>query len=190
MASTETLDRTDWTYDEYLKLDDEQRYEIFEGDLSMAPAPDSDHQKSVGDLFVAMKLHVADRGLGEVFVAPLDVVLDDRNVVQPDILFVSKEREGIVQKRGIAGAPDLVVEIISPGSLRRDRHLKLKLYERFRVREYWIVDPANRSVEVLELKEGRYDLESFAVGTGRVVSKVISEFELPVETLFSEQPGA
>src|SRR6266705_3596784 len=117
-----------WTYEEYYRLDDDQRYEIIDGNLLMAPAPDSWHQDWAGNLFSLVREHVRKRTLGKVYFAPLDVVLDAENTVQPDLVFVAAAHLGIIQRRAIFGTPDLLVELISPSSVRRDRDEKKDLY--------------------------------------------------------------
>jgi Uma2 family endonuclease len=108
------------------------------------------------------------------------VVLDEQNTVQPDLVYVSTERSEIIQRRAIFGVPDLLVELVSPSSVRRDRYDKKELYARFGVREYWIGDPANRSLEVLTLKAGQYELHCAAEEKGRITSLVVPglEFDL------------
>ena len=147
-----------WTYEEYYKLDDDRRYEIIDGNLIMAPAPDTWHQDWSRKLFRVVDRFVAKSGLGEFFYAPIDVVLDAENTVQPDLVFISSANLGILQQRAIFGTPDLLVELVSPSSVRRDRYDKKELYARFGVKEYWIGDPANKTLEVLTIKEGRYEL--------------------------------
>ena len=137
-----------WTYEEYYRLDDDQRYEIIDGNLLMAPAPDTWHQSWIGELYTILRNHVRKRNLGKVFVAPVDVVLDAENTVQPHLVFVAAANLGIIQQRAIFGVPDLLIELISPSSVRRDRYDKKELYGRFGVKEYWIGDPANKSLEI------------------------------------------
>ncbi len=176
-----------WTYAEYLKLDDDRRYEIIAGELVMAPAPSLGHQRVSRDLEHRLINFVAKHKAGEVLDAPVDVILSPSVVVQPDLVFISNERSSICQERGVFGAPDLVVEIISPGSLARDRHSKLKLYRKHGVKEYWLVDPSSQSVEVLVLnEEGEYDLHSSASGgRGRVKSLVLAGFGVTLGAIFS-----
>jgi Uma2 family endonuclease len=137
-----------WTYEEYYRLDDDQRYEIIDGKLLIAPAPDTCHQDWSRELTLLIASHVKRQKLGKVFVAPVDVVLDAENTVQPDLVFIATANLGIIQQRAIFGTPDLLIELISPSSVRRDRYDKKELYARFGVREYWIVDPANKSLEI------------------------------------------
>ena len=169
-----------WTYEEYYKLDDDQRYEIIDGNLLMAPASDTWHQDWSRGLFRIIDRHVTEQRVGKVFFAPVDVVLDAENTVQPDIVFIATANAGIIQRRAIFGTPDLLVELISPSSVRRDRYEKKDLYARFGVKEYWIGDPANKALEILTLKEGRYELHCCAEEKGKLVSLVLAglEFDL------------
>ncbi|MBP7148087.1 MAG: Uma2 family endonuclease [Acidobacteria bacterium] len=142
-------------YADYAALpDDGQRYQLLEGELVMTPSPNAWHQQILRELEFRLLAHVKERGLGELFFAPLDVVLDDHNVVQPDIFFVSNERAGVRQDGRILGAPDVCVEILSRGTERVDRVRKLDLYARFGVGHYWIVDPRPRTIEEYVLAGG------------------------------------
>ena len=169
-----------WTYEEYYRLNDDQRYEIIDGNLLMAPAPDTWHQSWIGALFIILDRHVRSRNLGKVFLSPVDVVLNSENSVQPDLVFVSSANLGIVQRRGIFGTPDLLVEMVSVSSMRRDRYDKKELYGRFGVKEYWIGDPANKALEILTLKDGNYELHCVAEEKGKLTSLVLTglEFDL------------
>src|SRR5205814_6093226 len=113
-----------WTYEEYYRLNDDQRYEIIDGNLLIAPAPDTWHQDWSREIFLFVTTHVKQHKLGKVFSAPVDVVLDAENTVQPDLVFLATPNLGIIQKRAIFGTPDLLVELISPSSVRRDRYDK------------------------------------------------------------------
>lgn len=169
-----------WTYEEYYQLEDDQRYEIIDGNLLRAPAPDSWHQDWSRKLFRLVDQFVIKKKLGEVFYAPIDVVLDPQNTVQPDLVFVAAANTSIIQRRAIFGVPDLLIEIVSPSSVRRDRYDKKDLYARFGVKEYWIGDPANQSLEILTLKDGRYELHCAAEIQGKLTSLVLAglEFDL------------
>ena len=172
-----------WTYAEYYSLDDDNRYEILEGELIMASAPGLSHQGISRDLGFILWTYVKNNKTGTVFFAPVDVVLNKYNVLQTDIVFVSKDNESILEERGIFGAPDLVVEILSPSTLRRDRHQKKAVYERFGVKEYWIVDRANRSIEVFILEQDAFTLHACATEHETVKSKVIDGFEVKVSEI-------
>jgi len=176
-----------WCYEDYLQLDDEQRYEIIEGELLMVPAPSSFHQWYSHNLEILLTEFVREHDLGYVFDAPIDVILSPDNVVQPDILFIAKTRREIIQERGIFGPPDLVVEIVSPSSVHRDYHAKQKLYERFGVREYWLVDPGNRAVDVLGMDDGVYASVSFASGEGSVTSKILEGLMISLGDIFQTE---
>ena len=170
-----------WTYEDYCKLDDDQRHEIIDGNLLMAASPDTWHQTWVGNLFEILNTHVKKHDLGRVLLSPLDVVLDPENTVEPDLIFVSATRADIIQRRAIFGAPDLLVEIISPSSVRRDRYDKMDLYARFGVKEYWIGDPANKSLEILTLGEKGYTLNCSAEEKGKLKSPLLAGLELDLE---------
>jgi len=169
-----------WNYEEYYCLDDDQRHEIIDGNLLMAPSPDMWHQSWVGELYTVIRNQVQRQKMGKVFLAPFDVVLDAENTVQPDLIFVATANLGIIQPRAIFGTPNLLVELVSPSSVRRDRYDKKDLYARFGVQEYWIGDPANKSLEILTLKEGRYELLCAAESKGKLTSLAIPglEFDL------------
>jgi Uma2 family endonuclease len=129
----------------------------------MAPAPEIGHQRLVVRLYKAIDGIVPG---GEVLIAPVDVYLDENNVLQPDVLWIAPDsRCTPVEGKYFQGPPDLVVEILSPGSGHRDKSKKFKLYERFGVREYWIADPVHRLLEVWQLVEGRFVLQG-AFGPG------------------------
>ena len=172
-----------WTYEDYLKLDEGEYFEFINGKAFMSPAPELFHQRWAGKLYQAIVRHVEVHELGEVFFAPVDVILDDKNVVQPDLVFVSTANASLLERRGIMGAPDLVVEIISPSSVRHDRHEKRELYARFGVKEFWLADVANRSIEVLVLRNGSYALHASATGEGNIRSEVLPGLEFDLATL-------
>ncbi len=180
MAAALEIQAKRWTYEEYYKLEDDQRYEIINGTLLMAPAPDTWHQEWLISLGTLIKIFLKQNKLGRLLISPVDVVLDEENVVQPDLVFVAAKNAGIIQRRAIFGTPDLVVEFLSPSSVRRDRYEKKELCARFGVQEYWIGDAANRSMEILTLKDGRYELHCAAEEKGRLSSIVLTglEFDL------------
>ena len=167
-----------WTYKDYLRLTDDKRYEVINGRLIEMPAPTVLHQRVLGDLYYILRVNL--KGKGDVLISPVDVILSDTVVVQPDLLFVSRERMDVVKDR-VFGPPDLVVEIVSPGSYHHDRYEKFKLYEKHGVREYWIVLPREKVIEVWCLKDGRYVLHSVAVEKGDVESCVLKGFKLKLE---------
>ncbi len=164
-----------WTYTDFQELDDEHIYEILKGELTMAPAPSLGHQKVSRDLFSILWGHVQDQKMGEVYYAPVDVKLDDTNIFQPDLVFVAAKNAHLLKKAGIFGAPDVVIEIISPTSLQRDKYDKKEMCRRFDVKEFWLVDPANQAIEIFVLQDDDYKLHAIAGGgEGVVDSPVIS----------------
>ncbi len=140
--------RVKLTYDDYANFpDDGQQHELIDGEHFVTPAPKRSHQQISSLLHVALAVYVRDHRVGGVYPAPLDVILSQHDVVQPDIIYVSKERSNILGE-WIHGAPDLVVEILSPTTRAKDMNAKRGLYDRFGVREYWIVDPEHETVLV------------------------------------------
>jgi Uma2 family endonuclease len=136
--------------------EDGRRYEILHGELHVTPAPSTTHQRISRNLEFALHTHVEAHGLGEVFDAPIDVILDRSTVVQPDLVSIARARLGMVRERGVSGAPDLVVEILSPATEQRDRGAKQQLYARYGVSHYWLVDGAARTVTELVLAQNAY----------------------------------
>ena len=149
--------KTALTFADYVALpNDGKRYEIHDGELSVTPAPGRMHQRVVLRLAMALDAHVTAHTLGEVNIAPFDVVLSDPTTVQPDILFVAGDRAAAFSDRGFEGAPTLVVEVLSPSTARIDRNIKLQLYARHAVPYYWIVDPGARTIDVHCLTASAY----------------------------------
>lgn len=144
-----------YTYKDYLNMPDDKRYELIGGELiMMTPSPVPYHQWISKNIEYELERFVREKKLGKVFFSPCDVYLDDENVVQPDILFISHERTHIIGKNNIQGAPDLVIEILSESTVYNDLMKKKKLYAKFGVKEYWIVDPEGKTIEIYCLKEG------------------------------------
>jgi len=143
--------------EKYLNLPEKYPAELLEGEIAMVPSPGRKHQKVSGEIFNSLFERVENGELGEVYYE-FDVKFDEENVLRPDIVFVSKERLDIIKDNWIEGAPDMVVEVLSPTSATRDLIVKRDVYERFGVREYWVVDPVNEEVFVFALREKRYIL--------------------------------
>ena len=144
-------------YEDYKSLPESEtrRYELLGGELEMTPSPSTHHQRIVRSLLELLNDFIQGNQLGEVYIAPLDVVLGE-DVVQPDLLFISHERAQIIQPEEIRGAPDVVIEILSPSTAERDRTYKRTLYARHGVQEYWLVDPDTKTIEVLSLGKAGY----------------------------------
>ncbi len=172
------------TYADYLKTSDDERYELLNGELVMPPAPLTGHQMISIALASRLYLYVNERGLGTVVTAPTDVVLSDTDVVQPDVLFVSSQRSHILTRENVRGAPDLVVEILSPATAERDRTTKLDLYAQHGVKEYWMVDPDARTITVLLRGETRFGVAGI-YGEGQILrSPTLAEFGVALEEIF------
>ena len=154
------------TYADYAAIPaDGRRYELHEGEVSVTPAPSPTHQEVLGSLFALLSQHVKSRGLGKVFPSPIDCLLSDTTVVQPDIVYVASGSLPAIGRRGIEGPPTLVVEVLSPSTIQIDRGVKFQLYARHGVPHYWIVDPEAWSIEAYRLAEGAYDLSARLEGT-------------------------
>src|SRR5262245_32396106 len=144
------------TYDDYLRLpEDGPRYELIEGDLLMTPAPTVTHQTLLGRFHLAIGNFLASSPIGRVLLAPTDVVLSPTDVVQPDLLFISEAHYDRITDPGILGPPDLVIEILSEDSRKRDEVTKLRLYAKFGIPEYWIADRFMAAVRVYRLEGDR-----------------------------------
>jgi Uma2 family endonuclease len=157
--------------------------ELWDGELVMSPTPSFFHQQIVDRFHDRLKAWVRRHRLGKTGVAPLDMVLTARRAVQPDVLFVSDERSEIIRDR-IMGAADLVAEVLSPESRRRDRFDKRDLYEQHGVREYWLIDPEAQTVEVLCLQAGEYELAGRWLPGQKAQSRLLKGFAVAVSDLF------
>jgi|GraSoiStandDraft_14_1057315.scaffolds.fasta_scaffold17360_3 Uma2 family endonuclease len=173
-----------FTYRDYVRLSDDRRYEVIGGKLLLTPSPRTWHQRVSLNLTIALVEHVREHDLGEVLEAPCDVVLSKTDVVQPDILFIRKDRLDIIGEKFVSAAPDLLVEILSPGTKTRDRKLKFRLYARFGVRELWIVDAPERSVEVYVNAGGRFRLGERYSFRKTLCSKILPRLRIPLASIF------
>jgi len=179
----QTRARPKKTVEDYMKLPEGTRAELIEGEILMSPSPKFIHQRTVSNLHVGLRQFVDARRLGVVVDAPMDVHLPGGEIVQPDVIFVASEHRAIVQD-WIRGVPDLVIEVISPESIERDRIVKREIYARSGVREYWIVDSAERTVEVLRLSGSNYEPFGYFREPGSVTSSILVGLALPVHSIF------
>jgi len=138
--------------------EDGKIYEVIEGELYVSPPPIVAHQWGSGNLFVLLFQYVDSHDTGRVFHAPIGVILGGHDGVQPDLVYVSSARLHIIKEKAIEGAPDLVVEILSPSTRGRDRGIKRKAYERAGVAHYWIMDPRVQTLEAMRLSASGYEL--------------------------------
>ncbi len=160
------------------------RYQLVDGDLHMAPGPNLFHQEIILNLACLIKPHVAHQSLGKVLVSPLDVYLTETNVFQPDILFVSQKNLHILQKDGVHGAPDLIIEILSPSISRLDLGSKKRVYARCGVLEFWAVDPQERKVVVYNLRKSETEPTKTWLEGDCFESKLLPGLELEVAKFF------
>lgn len=175
-----------WTAEEYLQLEENPNQQLLDGHLIMSPSPSRFHQK-ISILLSSTLFDFAKKKGDEVYAAPIDVHLDHLNVPQPDLVYIKKENLNKLSQRGIEGAPDLIVEIISPSNSYLDRYEKKDLYRQFKVKEYWIVDPGNATLEIYQLVREEYKLAQYLVGKGKITSPLLPEFSLHLETIFEDK---
>jgi Uma2 family endonuclease len=175
-----------WRYEDYLRLpDDGNRYEIIEGVLYVANAPSYEHQFTVSKTLFYLQLFTTERDLGIVLTAPFEVHLSATSrPVQPDVLFIRTEQQPAAGTQYFEGAPALIVEVISPGSIRLDRHVKFDAHERAGVAEYWLVEPKARLVEVYIWSNGEYALSGQFTGDELVESKLLAGLQVKASLLF------
>jgi Uma2 family endonuclease len=165
--------------------DDHSLYELIDGIVMRRASPKLPHQRVTRRITRHLENFLAEHPLGECYPAPTDICLDEYNLIIPDFSFVSKERSFIIENdEYVAGVPDLIVEIISPGSVKRDRAVKKPLYERFGVREYWLIDLPNRTVEIYAMQENAFALHAFLENEGKITSTVLTGFEMDLQDLF------
>jgi len=178
------------TYDDFVHFpDDGKRHELIDGEHYVTPSPNTKHQSIVMNLTGHIWSFLREHPLGTVFAAPFDVVFSDFDVVEPDVLFISEARRKVLTAKNIQGAPDLVVEVGSPGTRRRDEVIKHQLYERFGVSEYWVVDPDLDAIKVYRLADGRYTrVSELTLRDGDVLTTpLLPGFSAPLAELFAEE---
>ena len=180
-----------WTYQDYRQLipPDSFGFEILLGELVVSPSPNRRHQRTVLSLGRILDVQVNTQNLGEVFVAPFDVVLDadssiSENIVQPDLMFISKDRLNIITDDNIRGAPDLMVEVLSSSSIRRDRVDKMKIYAEFGVKEYWIIDADQKTLEAFDLTGDVPVLQATMAESDVFKPKLFSGLEISLSELW------
>jgi len=182
-----------WNYSDFLLFpDDGKRHELIDGEHILSPSPFTKHQRILVNLCTAIKIFLKNHPIGEIFVAPMDVILSDIDVVEPDLLFIASEQASIITKKHIMGVPDLVVEIISAGSRKTDEIIKRRLYEQYGVKEYWIIDPELESVKVYRMEGGVYvraeelSVENGAASAdgGMLTTPLLPELVIPLSEIF------
>ncbi|MBF0487397.1 MAG: Uma2 family endonuclease [Nitrospirae bacterium] len=158
--------------------------EIINGVEVMGPSPFRQHQDIAANLYDILRQHIKINNLGKLYFSPLDVIFEEGfNRLQPDILFVEKDNRGILQD-WIRGVPDMVCEIVSPGSYENDTEVKKAIYEKYGVPEYWIVMPEQKKIEIFTIEGDKYKLFTVAAIEGVVTSKVIEGLQVNIEDVF------
>lgn len=183
MELAEVDNTKEWTVEDYLGLGEESRYQLINGELIMSPSPSLRHQLVLGNLYTIFK-EVSTSNSSVAILAPIDIYFDKKNVFQPDLVLVSKERKHILSERGMEGAPDLIVEILSPSNSKYDRYEKREKYSQFGVREYWLVDPSNDSIELFHLEKNPDKPAIYQIEKGKINSIVFPELTLNLEKIF------
>lgn len=174
-----------YTYQDYARLPEGAPYQLIGGELIMVPAPIPYHQEVSKRLEYLLYEHVElKQKLGKVYDAPIDIYFEDEETYQPDIIFISNERLQIIKEDKIEGAPDMVIEILSPSTAYYDLVHKKDVYARHGVKEYWIVDPMKKKIDVYENKKGEFILFKKAVKGEKISSVIISGFEIEVGAIF------
>lgn len=166
--------------------DDGNRYELFEGEIFVSRAPGLSHQRVLGNLYAIIRAYLRQHPLGEVLLTP-GVIFDDFNSAIPDAVFVSKQRRrAIIEGERVTGAPDLVIEIVSPGKEndRRDRVVKRQVYGKHGVKEYWVADPQNKSVEIYRLRRHTLALVETLLDEDELTSAALPGFKCSISSIF------
>lgn len=172
------------TYADYQALPEGAPYQLIDGELVMAPSPTRFHQIASGELEFLLRTHVKEHDLGDVYDAPFDVKFSDTETYQPDIVFVSHARRAILTDAGVEGAPDLVMEVLSPSTGYYDLTHKKRVYAAADVREYWLVDPQERRIEVHTNRDGTFAVADEAQDDGAVASSLLDGFSVALGDIF------
>ena len=184
IAITAVKPKPKLTYEDYASLPDDERCELIDGELIPMPSPNWLHQLLQAKIFLPLAGFVYGGGLGSVVVAPMDILFTPFDVVQPDLIFISNARARIITEANIRGAPDLLVEILSTSTERRDRIVKRDLYARHGVGEYWLVDPHAKTITILLLGANGYDTYAVYGESDTLTSPTLAGFSLNLVELF------
>ena len=170
-----------YTYADYEKLPEGAPYQLIGGELVKEPSPVPYHQILSMRIEFELVKFVEERDLGVVLNAPMDVYFSEKEVYQPDIMFISKERMNIIGEKNIEAAPDLIIEILSPSSAYYDLRHKMRVYEASGVKEYWVVDPIEKGIEVYQNIDGEFRLFNKALSSGLICSALLEGFGVELE---------
>jgi len=177
------------TYDDFLLFpDDGKRHELIDGEHYVTPSPSRKHQAIVWNLITIIGPYLESHPVGRAFAAPFDVVFSNVDVVEPDLLFISNARLDVLTTKNVQGAPNLVVEIGSPGTRRRDEVIKRKLYERFGVEEYWVIDPEIETIAAYRHVGETYQrvLELAVERNDTLATPLLPQLTLPLQQIFKD----
>ena len=187
-VKSDTSPSVKYTYEDFLAFpDDGKRHEIIDGEHYVTPSPNTKHQRVSLTLAVAISSYLRQHPIGELFTAPFDVVFSDLDVVEPDLLYISRERAGILTPQHVRGVPDLVVEILSPGTRKTDETIKRKLYERSGVQEYWVVDPELDAIKIYRRIADAFArvAELSVEGGDALTTPLLPDFSVPLAEIFA-----
>jgi len=178
------------TYDDFVSFpDDGKRHELIDGEHYVTPSPNTQHQRIVGSLHLLIASWLETRPVGQVFLAPYDVVLSEFDVVEPDLVYLSNERAAqVLTPLHANGVPEIVIEIASKGTRKRDETVKRRLYERMGVSEYWVVDPEIDAVRVYRRDGDRFArlVELSRESNDILMTVLLPGLELPLSRVFRE----
>lgn len=175
-----------YTYEDYLNITDDNRYEIIEGVLIMVPAPVPYHQIVSQRIGFELIKFIKENKIGELFHAPCDVVFNNTNVVQPDIMVILNKNLQIIKEKNISGPPDIAIEILSESTAHKDLIKKRRLYEKFQVKEYWVVDPMEKLIAIYSLKNERFEEIKTYSKKEKLTSPILKGFSLQLSDIFKE----
>jgi Uma2 family endonuclease len=186
VASVPSTPKIQFTYEDYLELpDDGKIYEIIDGELYMSTSPTPNHQTIVHDFSFTLIAYLRGHPIGKVFPAPLEVYFSEINLTRPDIMFISNEHLDIIKPTQIKGAPDLVIEELSPNTEKRDRTVKLKMYAKLGVEEYWMAREKTTTIQIFRPREGKLVPVARLGKTDMLTSPLFPGLEIPLDEIFN-----
>lgn len=184
MTTTAQIKKKVYTYEDYERLPEGALYQLIGGELIVTPSPIPYHQDILRKIGFKLVAFIEERGLGKVYYTPLDVYFSETDTYQPDIIFISKERLNIIGEKKIEGPPDLVIEILSPQTAYYDLRTKKDTYEKAGVKEYWIVDPIQKAVEIFLNKGGSFEAVSAVRGEDKIRSELLKGLSISLKEVF------
>lgn len=183
-ATVQIEKKKTYTYEDYERLPEGAPYQLIEGELIMVPSPIPYHQDILRILGLKLAAFVEEKKLGKIYFAPLDVYLSETDTYQPDIIFIAKDRLNIIGEKKVEGSPDLVIEILSPATAYYDLRIKKDIYEKSGVKEYWVVDPMQKTIEVFVNKKGKFELISVSKEEDAVKSTLLEGLSISLREVF------